>query len=77
MGVFSLFENSYSEKRKKYKILCIQDYVMHTKNYNLHAKLFFPESVFRSSKFGMQLKKQIGAFSILLEKFFFVAIKKR
>ena len=32
MQIFCVFEKSYAKKRKKILYLCIQDYVMHTKN---------------------------------------------
>ena len=67
MGVFSDFEKSYPEKRKRIPFLCIQDYVTSS---TTNAIVFLGNACL-STKFDLRLKKTtnfLGHFQNYLEK---------
>ena len=60
LGILSIFEKKISSEKKKSQYYCIQDYVMHTKNYILLAKIFFSKNVCLRTKFDFWFKKNIA-----------------
>ena len=78
--VFSLFEKSYSERRKKNLTFVYPGLRYEDKKEKFASKFFFSENVCLSTKFDLLLKKKkkkLGAIKILLGKKFVVVIIKK
>ena len=67
MQIFCVFEKSYAKKRKKILYLCIQDYVMHTKNVLENG---FFQYIIRCAV-EKDLKKILAQFQSYLKKILF------